>query len=338
MKNKNALFLEFIFLLLILSRTTGCGSTSQQVDMSWPPPPEQPRIAFVEILQDENYFPKSTWQKIMGSLLGDDPSKRLAKPYGVVADATGTVYVTDTILSAVIVFDKQQKKIRTIGDSGPGRLAVPSGIAIADTLLYVSDSKQRRVFCYNTNGDLKLVFGQDTVFAAPAGIALDSTKSKIFVVDAGKHCVHIFSVDGKYLSSFGHRGSEDGEFNYPTNICIKNGKIYIMDTMNFRVQIFDMHGMFLSKFGSVGNRPGFFTRPKGIGIDSEGHIYISDAGFENFQLFNEKGEILMFVGNGGTKPGEFGLPAGLFIDNNDRIYIVEQSNSRVQVFKYSRSK
>ena len=338
MKNKMMLLSQFIILVVVLSYATGCGSTSQQIDMFWPAPPEQPRIKFVEILHDENYFPKSTWQKIVGSFLGADLSKRLVKPYGVVADATGTTYVTDTGLGAVVVFDKQQQKIRTIGDSGQGRLAGPSGITASNTLIYVSDSKQRRVYAFTLAGDLRLIFGSDTLFVTPAGISIDDQHKKLYVVDSGKHCIHVFTVEGVYLFSFGSRGSGDGMFNYPTNICVKNGKIYVMDTMNFRVQIFDMNGVFLSKFGSVGNRPGLFARPKGIGVDSDGHIYVSDAGFDNFQIFNEKGEILMFVGNAGLQPGEFGLPAGLFVDKNDMVYVVEQSNSRVQVFKYLKSK
>ena len=338
MKNNSTIIFQFIVLVMTLSYVTGCGSTAQQIDMSWPLPPEQPRIKFVEILQDENYFPKSMWQKIIESLLGAEPSKRLAKPYGVVADATGTTYVTDTGLGAVVVFDKQQKKIRTIGDSGQGRLAIPSGITASDTLIYVSDSKQRRVYGFTFAGDLRMVFGSDTLFVTPAGISIDEQKKKLYIVDSGKHSVHVFTVEGTYLFSFGSRGPDDGMFNYPTNICVKNGKIYVMDTMNFRVQIFDMNGVFLSKFGSVGNSPGFFARPKGIGVDSDGHIYISDAGFDNFQIFNEKGEILLFVGNAGRQPGEFGLPAGLYVDKNDMVYVVEQLNARVQVFKYLKSK
>ncbi len=316
-----------------ISMMPGCGSPQQQVELSWPPPPDQAHIKFIEILKDEDYFPRPLWQRIFGGLLGADPAKRLAKPYGVVADATGAVYVTDTILGAVVVFDKTEQKIRTIGDSGQGRLAVPSGITANDSLLFVSDSKQRRVYVYTFSGELKRIMGNDTLFVTPAGICMDETMTKVYVVDSGKHCIHIFSIDGTYLSSFGHRGSDDGAFNFPTNICIRNGKIYIMDTMNFRVQVFDSTGIFISKFGSIGNRPGFFARPKGIAVDSNGNIYVSDAGFENFQIFNEQGQVLMYVGSAGINTGEFGLPAGIFIDRKDRLYVVEQSNSRVQVFQ-----
>lgn len=304
----------------------------------WPLPPERPRIRFVESLSSSDHFRGQQRNWLREIVLGPEGSavRRMVKPYGVTTDRMGRVYVTDTGLSLVWVFDAERKQVRFFGDSGPGRLATPSGVAVDDRgIVFVADTKLDRVFGYDESGRVVLAIGRQDEFYSPGGLAVDVRSGRLYVADTGRHRIRVYdSRSGAFLFEFGRRGVAAGEFNFPTHLFLRHGRLFVTDTMNFRVQVFTLEGEFVRKYGEMGTRLGQFARPKGVAVDSEGHVYVVDAAFGNFQIFDESGRLLLFVGRTGREPGEFWLPAGLHIDERDRIYVVDQYNRRVQVFEY----
>lgn len=302
-----------------------------------PPPPEEPRLFYVESLRGEASFKET---KVLDALIGKESKgvgKNLFKPYGVAAEGD-IVYVTDTAIGLVFAIDKPNKKVTFLGDRPPGKLALPVSIAIGKNgSIYVSDSKLKKVFGYRKSGALFFALGEKGEFRRPSGIAINEKLNRLYVVDTKAHNVKVYDLlKGELLFEFGKRGVEEGEFNFPTNIAVdhRNDNVAVVDTQNFRVQIFDKDGNFLSKFGRLGDKPGMFSRPKGIGIDSEGHIYVSDAAFNNVQIFDDKGNILLYFGGAGFGPSQFYLPAGVYVDENDRVYVVDSFNARVQIYQY----
>lgn len=328
---KYILNILFISIFLI-----GCGTTRETIpEYIWPPPPEQPRFKLVNIIKGEDYFTISKSEAFLKILAGESKENALMRPFGVAADATGTIYVTDTSLKNVVVFDNKIKQMRSIGDKGQHRLHTPIGVIVTpENNIIVSDSFLKRIFVFDTEGNVIRTLGTESQFGSPTGIAYEPKLRRIYVVDTNKHSVIVIDDEGNQLFAFGERGGDDGQFNFPTNITIANEKVYIIDTFNGRIQIFDLEGKFLSKFGQFGTTPGHFSRPKGIAIDSDNNIYVTDAAFDNFQIFNENSEPLMFIGGPGINAGEFHLPAGIFIDPNNLIYVVDQLNARIQIFKY----
>jgi sugar lactone lactonase YvrE len=304
----------------------------------WPVPPDAPRIRFVTAYQGVNDFKKKKagWKS---ALLGPDAQKhvdQLLKPYGVAAAKDGRVFVTDTAARRVFVFNPVEKSVGFIGESGAGKISKPVGVAVDDAgTVFVADATLKRVFGYALDGHMSIAIGHDGELQNPSGLAIDRQRNQLYVADAKKHQVLCYSSeDGRFIRALGKRGTEQGEFNFPTNLAVdRQGRLYVADTLNFRVQIFDASGAFVKSIGSQGDGPGHLNRAKGVGVDSEGNIYIADTSFNNFQVFDGEGNILLFVGTTGTGPGEFLLPAGLFVDDEDRIYIADQGNARVQVFQ-----
>ena len=321
-------------------------STEAVPQLAWPLAPEEARIRYVTTYRGvDDFKPAKKPSKFLKALLGaDDPSSQpsewMVKPYGIAVSPDGQLYVADTAARRVFAFDPDTKTVSFVGESGAGRLSKPIGVAVDDRgVVFVADGTLKRVFGYGPTGDLLIAIGHDGELGSPSGLAVDRVNKRVYVADAGKHQVLSYSSeDGKPLRTIGKRGSENGEFNFPTNLTVDaRGQLYVADTLNFRIQIFNADGEFVKTFGTLGDTPGSFNRPKGVAVDSEGHIYVMDASFNNFQIFDEDGQLLLFVGAAGRNHGEFFLPAGLYIDGRDRIYVADQGNSRVQVFQYLRS-
>lgn len=235
------------------------------------------------------------FEKQKYTLLEGGRGRPFQSPLGVAVDAKDNIYVTDSALGIVFVFDSGGKFKRYIGSQKNGK-------------------------------------GH---FERPTGIAVDSAANRLYITDTLQHRVHVLDLEGNVLSSFGGRSLEPGKFNYPTEIVARGGELLVVDAMNFRVQTFTRDGAFVRSFGALGERTGTLLRPKGVALDSEGNIYVVDGLLETVQVFNQQGQLLYFFGRGGGRLGEFQLPAGLCIDPRDRIYVADSLNQRIQVFQFT---
>ena len=326
-------------LFLLLS----CANSSERlkpspVHLTWPPPPETPRIQFIASVSASRDFGirKSIFRKMFDYLIGKKPSA-LVSPYGIEVDQEGRVYVVDTFLKTVHVFDVPGNDYYQFPKE-PGSLEFPVDLSIDhDTgLIYVSDSQAKVVKIYTKRGKSFVgILGRGDL-ERPTGIAINKKTSELLVVDTLSANIVRYALASRTMKGFfGLPGKQPGHFHYPTNIfTTSNGRIVVSDSLNFRVQVFSSRGLPLKVFGSRGNRPGSFARPRGVAVDSDGNIYVVDALFDVVQIFNSDGRLLMDFGGPGSDAGKFWLPTGITIDTHDVIYISDSYNNRVQVFKY----
>ncbi len=327
---------RFVFFVVFFALLAGCATKTvdpRQELFIYPQPPEEPKVVYLTSFWGEASLKKQSFFDI---LFGASPVQGLGKPYGLYASGD-KLYISCSESGYVAAVDFAEKKMTYIGDKGAGKLAYPIGLAgTNEGMIFVSDISLKKVFGYDTKGDLKVAIGQKGELENPTGLAVNDQAGRLYVCDTHAHKVKVYSLKGSFLFDFGQRGAADGQFNFPTNLSIdrKTGNVFVVDTQNFRVQVFDKDGKFLSKFGELGDTAGMFSRPKGIGIDSEGHAYVVDAAFNNFQIFDEKGQILLFIGQSGNGPARFFLPSGLYVDESDRVYVADSLNNRVQIFQY----
>jgi DNA-binding beta-propeller fold protein YncE len=228
-------------------------------------------------------------------LIKNGVQARFGDVQGLAMDDSDRLFVSDTKLHRIVVFDKNHKVEGQITE----RVSDPGGMAVDDEnrFLYVADAGQ----------DLVLVYDADKL-----------------------NFIRQIGIPGKK-----HTLTEPGAFAVPTNVALDEDKnLYVADTYNNRIEVFDADGNFIRAFGKAGDRPGTFMRPKGIAIDVDGHVWVADGMQDRVQCFTQEGQFLMSLGGHGTFAGTFQALAGLYIDKNNRMFTSEQYPGRVQMFRY----
>lgn len=327
----------------------------------WPNPPAIARVKFIDLFTGEKIDPdqfskkkEKAKQKWMDRLAGDRPTQdiqvkelpfQLIHTYGVATDSRGLIYAADQGVSAIFIFNPEDKdKVELIGNGRQVHFGSISSVALDDNdRLFVTDVGLHRVdvFKPGTQHELEGAFGAD-VLSRPSGIAIDTENRFVYVVDTQNDVVDVFDADSlKLLRKIGTPGKKHtltapGTFSLPVGVAVDNdGNVYVTDTFNDRVEIFDPDGEFISTFGKNGDGPGDFQRPKGIAIDSDGHIWVTDAAQDRVKVFDKNGRLLIYLGEHGEYPGRFMGIYGIGIDKkNNRVFTTEIFPGRVQMFRY----
>jgi len=335
---------RLISLLIVCVLITAAGCFKEVVetrgdlpDIVWPQRPDVPRIRFVNAISNpEDFDIREGLSARIWNFLKGKVRTPIIKPYGIVTDSEGRLYVVDNFSRCVHVFHPRNNEYYIFPQGGVELLS-PIGIAIdKNDTIYVSDSRDQVVKLFKNRG--KTFFREigRGLLARPTGLAYNAVSQELLVVDTKYSEIIRYDIETfKYKGTFGGMGAAAGSFNNPTHIYTdRAGQIYISDSLNFRIQVFRHDGTFVRSFGKGGDGPGYFSRPKGVAADSDGNIYVVDALFDNVQIFNQQGELLMDFGKTGSGYGEFWLPSGIFIDGKDRIYVSDSYNKRVQIFQY----
>ncbi len=330
---------------LLIGLLAGCSEVRKEPALTplagpslvWPEPPERPRIKFLRAIAspvDLGIRP-SFWERL-GELLMGKAEAWMIRPTGVAARGD-VLYVADPGAQALWILDAGTRRYRVVRGPMGQRLVSPVAVGLGrNGNIFVADSFLRRVYIFDQDGNLKGSL-ESAPFVRPAGVAYDDAADRLYVADSAAHRIWILSGQGAVQGQIGGRGTENGEFNYPTHVALdRAGNLSVTDALGFRIQMFARDGRFLGAFGQHGDASGDFAAPKGVGVDSEGHVYVVDALFDTIQIFDRAGQLLLNFGQRGVAPGQFWLPNGLFIDDHDRIYVADSYNQRVQIFQYLR--
>lgn len=292
-------------------------------------------IEYIDQLSSQETGGKQAFFQKLGNIILGRKSLEIRNPVDVYADSPEAVWILSQGNASIIMGKKTGlEKAKVISRKN---ISLPSLVGICSAgkrKLLLTDSYNNSVYALSRDGNEIHEFGINISLDRPTGIASSPLNGEVWVVETNGHRVSILDRDGNFIKSIGERGTEKGQFNYPTHIWIDSeGKVYIVDSMNYRVQVFNHDGKFLYCFGEAGNASGYMARPKGIASDSYGNIYVADALFHAVQIFDKKGNFLYSFGSQGKDEGRFWLPNGLYIDKNNYIYVADNYNNRIQIFR-----
>ncbi|MDB6059407.1 MAG: repeat containing protein [Verrucomicrobiales bacterium] len=236
-------------------------------------------------------------------------------PQGIVIDATGNLYVTDTgnhtvrkITSLGVVSTLAGAPTisgTTDGNNGNARFNQPEGIAInaAGTILYVADTANHTIRSVTVGGSVITyagtagtpgsanLTGTSASFNTPQGVAVDSSGS-VYVADTGNQLIRLISAGG-VVSTFagvsGTIGSNDGAtgtatFWDPLGVAVSGSTVYVADSFNNTIRKISA-GSVSTPAGSAGvlgsadgnGANARFWQPQGIAVDISSNVYIADG-------------------------------------------------------------
>jgi sugar lactone lactonase YvrE len=172
------------------------------------------------------------------------------------------------------------------------------------------------------------VAGEDgTHFGRPQDLAWLPDGSVLVADGLTNARVAKFDKDGKFMGSWGKRGSGPGELTGVHGIAVDQSKrVYVADRSNHRIQIFDDQGTLLDIWPNL-------RQPNDILISKDQHVWIADGTNAKVLEYDQAGKLLSSWGTYGTFPGQFWEIHQLSVDSEGNLYGADSFGGRTQKFR-----
>ena len=198
---------------------------------------------------------------------------------------------------------------------------------------------------FSPEGEVLLVLGEKGVpgndekhFNQPSDVVTNDA-GDIFVADGhgGETNSRIVKFDktGKFIKTWGKKGSGPGEIDIPHAIAIDSrGRVVVGDRQNNRLSVFDQDGNFIEVLPQ-------FSRPSGVWIDKDDTVYVADSESESVSRNHDgwkrgirvgslrTGEVTAFIPDPVDKTTSTSAAEGVAVDKNGVIYGAEVGPRRL---------
>ena len=219
---------------------------------------------------------------------------------GVGVDKAGNIYIAERCggnplgcdgktMDPVVVFSPAGKFLRSFGGglfAQPHGLTVDAGGNVWVTDVNAKDGTGHQVLKFGPDGRVLMRLGKAGVagegpdtFNQPSAVVV-APNGDVFVADGhigdtSNERIVKFTKDGRFIKTWGKRGTGPGEFDGPHAIAMDSrGRIFVADRSNNRIQIFDQDGAFLDQWKQFG-------RPSGIFINQSDMMFVIDSESKN---------------------------------------------------------
>ena len=300
---------------------------------------------------------------------GQVSDAQLYRPFHVVFDGSGNLYIADRDISQVRKVDTSGvisivAGTNLAGGSGDGgsatsaRLLYPQGLCFANGNLYISDVGNSRIRKVNSLGNISTVAGNGnegysgdgntaTVaqLSVPQGVVVDAA-GVIYIADTGNNCVRKVDATGKISTFAGDGTGQPGysgdtgaatsaRLNQPTRVALDgNGHLLIADSANLCARQVNLTTNIITTIFT--DTVGTDSAVVDVGADGSGNVYVTT----DSQIYKiDSTSTTTVIAGDGTNPGNSvdgpatstGLwPTGMSVDASGKIYLVEETYSRLR--------
>jgi sugar lactone lactonase YvrE len=240
---------------------------------------------------------------------------------------------------ALAEFDANGKFIRLFGD---GLLKRAHGLLIdkADNI-WVTDVEANLVMKLTPHGKILLTLGMKGqkgdwneasgfhFFDEPTALAIgrngDFFVSQGHSPGSGDPRILKFDADGKFIKTWGGRGTEPGKFTAVHGIAIDGkGLIWALDRENQRIQIFDQDGKYIREMKYAG-------LPSSLSIGDR-YIYMVNGFTGQLLRLDLNGKVLAALGGPGDGLGKFTEAHSITLGPKGEIWVADPIGSKDQKF------
>ncbi len=279
-----------------------------------------------------------------GTLVAHFGAGLILSPHAITVDKDNNIWVVDCACTLGGGGRGRGGAGRGADSAGAGRAAAPPSPAADAT-------KGHQIHKFSSDGKLLMTLGKAGVagsgpdeFNAPSAV-LVAPNGDIFVADGhgGNTNARIvkFTKDGKFIKSWGKKGSGPGELDIPHALAMDSrGRLFVGDRQNNRIQIFDQDGNYIDQWFQ-------FSRPSGVFIDKKDIIYVADSESESVAKNHDgwkrgirvgrvrDGVVTAFIPDPVEKTTGTSAAEGVAADANGNIYGAEVGPKRLM--KYSKN-
>lgn len=255
--------------------------------------------------------------------------------------------------SRLFEFDRSGKFVREIGKDSYGFMFAAQVRVDPNDNIWVVDQTTSMVMKFDPQGRVAMLLGRKAesvpiparpaqgdgagqptdLFNRPTDVAWD-TAGNIYVADGlGNARIAKFDKDGKFVKSWGKKGTDNGQFANVRSIAVDaQGNVYAADGGNKRIQVFDNSGTFKTAIANVGNAQALCMTKGPNQI-----LYVSDSNppddiDRDGEIYRMRldGTITGKFGRAGKLPKEFGTVNAIDCRDENTLYVGEIGNLRVQ--------
>ncbi|MCH7471748.1 hypothetical protein IIA79_02210 [bacterium] len=180
--------------------------------------------------------------------------------------------------------------------------------------------------------DIAFTFGENEL-DSPISLAVDETGRLIYIADAGKQQVKVFSLDGAFISSIAKYGVKPARQPSSVDFDADGNLLYIVEQGFWSVFILDADNDYslVGTFGTEGEAPREFLAPSAV-LALAGQVLVADSALSTIQSFTPLGVYLDTIALPGAGEGQLDGPASLAHGGSGSVLIADTNNGRVQVF------
>ena len=226
----------------------------------------------------------------------------------------------------------------------PGQFHDPTGIAVSNGEIFISDARNARIQVFDEDGAFKRQFGKRGTGPGELGrpMNLAVLGSELFIADYWNDRISVFGIDGTPKRIIGRAGRGPGEFNSPGGVAVSSsGYIYVADFLNQRIQQLSPDGRFWKQFGTTGDVgiwAGQFNYPTDVALAPDGTLFVADGYNDRIQTFDPNGDFSHKWGGPfglniyGPFKGWFATVTSLAIGPKGAVFVADFYNHRIQKF------
>lgn len=236
--------------------------------------------------------------------------------------------------------------VKTWGEkgTGPGQFNEPTGIAVSDDEVFVSDSRNKRIQVFDFEGNFKRMIGNSDQLTAQLARPMNLTivNKKLYVADYFNDQINVYALNGIYQRSIGESGSNDGQFDAPSGVAVAdNGDVFVADFYNQRAQQLRANGQFVRQWGltkQIGVFDGKMNYPTDVAIGNDNTLYVADGYNDRILAYNIEGELIhkwggpLAINIFGPFNGWFATVTGVAVGPQGNVFVADFYNDRVQKF------